>query len=142
MEILQLYGDVTINSGQVEERIFGQNMFVIINGGNIEEIDLTNGGTCIINNGTINTIKLANNYYNIDLTIGNIDETVNNNNPEIGNIEITTGDLAGITAIINFYNGIVKKGLNDTSWIIEGEYNVRPGYKAQTTTNGTILIKE
>ena len=120
----------------------------VINGAVVKTISLIKGGTCTINGGNIEEILLSTDSGNIYLTIGNIDETVNNNNPQVENIEIVSGDLAGITTIINFYNGIIKGcafSLEDEEGYKEvsiTEYNVRSGYKAQTTADGTILVKQ
>lgn len=142
---MQLYGGATINNSQISGKVnagtFGTGEIILYNG-EIDQVSLLNGGTCIINGGIVNNIILGNYSGNINLTIGNINENVNNNNPQINGLQITTGDLSSITTIINFYNGIVKQGLEDTSWIIDGEVNLRPGYKTQTTTDGTILVKQ
>lgn len=132
-------GGAKIYNGNINGNITGT---ILLDGGNIDEIDFRNGGSCTINSGTVRKILMGNNANNIYLTIGNIDKTVNNNDPQIESIEVTTGDLAGITCSIEFYNGIVKKGLEDNlSWIY-GEYTIRPGYKIETTSEGTILVEE
>ena len=146
MEILQLYGGATINnsqiSGQVNAGAFGTKDIILYNG-EIDQVHLLNGGNCIINGGIVSKIRLGNNAGNINLTIGNINENVNNNDPQIKEIQVETGDLAGITAIINFYNGIIQKGYyGDDDSGYYGEFNLRPGYKAQTTADGTILVKQ
>ena len=124
---------------------------IIINNAEVEVLNFINGGICTINSGKIERIDLSSSGGDINLTIGNINDTVNTNNPQIGNIDITSFDLAGITAIINFYNGIIKEcffnledetGLESSNHPYEFEYNLRPGYKAQTTTEGTILVVE
>ena len=135
MEILQLYGGATINnsqiSGQVNAGAFGSKDIILYNG-EIDQVHLLNGGKCIINGGIVNKIRLGSNYGNI-----------NNNDPQIKEIQVETGDLAGITAIINFYNGIIPKGYyGDDDSGYYGEFNLRPGYKAQTTADGTILVKQ
>lgn len=122
----------------------------IINDGIINSISLRTGGNCTINSGQIEKITLSSDNKDIYLTIGDMNETLNNDNPQIGDISITSNDLAGITAIINFYNGIIKNcdidiedallGGNEHGYV--GTYNIRPGYKAQKTEEGIILVKE
>lgn len=142
-----IVGGATINNSNIEGSLSISGLmfagFVRINGGSIDEIDLTKGGNCIINSGTVDTILMANNANNINVTIGNIDEAVNNNDPQIKNITITTGELSGIDCNINFYNGIIKQGFhNSGNEGYFGTYNMRPGYKAETTSDGTILVEE
>lgn len=135
-----IVGGAVINNGNIEGSITGQ---IELNGGSIAEIDFRNGGNCTINSGTVDRILMGSNMNDIHLTIGNINEAVNDNNPQIGSIEVTTGDLAGITCNIDFYNGIIKQGYSDTS--NEGDfetYNIRPGYKVETTSEGAILVAE
>ncbi len=123
---------------------------VVINGGTINYLDLLRGGiSTSINSGKIGTISVGDNSGNINLTIGNVDESVNNNNPQIGNIELNSPDLAVLTAIFNFYNGIIKDcddlieyALLDGGNLGVGTYNIRPGYKTQKTSEGIILVKE
>jgi len=120
----------------------------VINDGNVSYIEMRVGGNFEINGGTITCIELADDQGDANLTIGNINEAVNNSNPEIQEIKART-DLAGIKTVINFYNGIIK----DCFFDLEVEagnnipdysasYNVRPGYKAQNTADGTILVKK
>ena len=122
----------------------------IINDGIINSISLRTGGSCTINNGQIENITLSTDGNDIYLTIGDMNATLNNDNPQIEDITITSGDLAGITAIINFYNGIIKNCDRDIEYNLlgesirgyVGEYYIRPGYKAQKTEEGIILVKE
>ena len=124
----------------------------IINDGKVENINLTKGGTCKINKGEIGTIELSNESADIELTIGDINSQVNNNNPKIQKIQANT-DLVSIDTVINFYNGIIKMCFfnleNEPGFVpasqdnmYEYTYNRRAGYKAQNTADGTILVKE
>ena len=132
-------GTVTINSGNISGILKGPNPNVILNGGNIETIDAAVGGIYIIKGGTVNTILLGNNMNDINITIGDNTKPVNTNEPKIGNIQITTGDLAGINVVINFYNGIVGN-LPEEEFSVN--YNIRQGYKTQSTSNGIILVAQ
>ena len=145
--------EIIINGGEYGEvsGAGGGLGIVIINSGTINYLDLLRGGKSItINSGKIGTISVGDNSGNIDLTIGNINKNLNDNNPQINNIELNSPDLVVITAIINFYNGIIKNcdiniedallGRNDHGYV--GTYNIRPGYKAQKTEEGIILVKE
>lgn len=135
-----IVGGAAINNGNIEGSITGP---ITLNGGSIDQIDFRNGGNCTINSGIVDRILMGSNADNIYLTIGNINDPVNNNNPQIGSIVVTTGDLAGITCNIDFYNGIIKQGYSNTSNEgYFGTYNIRPGYNAETTSEGTILVKE
>ena len=140
-----IIGGATINNSNIEGGLSGlmYGGIVTINVGTVDEIDLRNGGSCVINSGIVGTILMGNNASNINVTIGNIDEAVNNNDPQIENITITTGDLAGIDCNINFYNGIIEQGFhNSGNEGYFGTYNVRPGYKTETTSDGTILVEK
>lgn len=68
------------------------------------------------------------------MTIGNLNDAVNLTNPTIKEIYFRT-DLAGINTEIKFYNGIVKNVTYQNFYT-----ELRPGYKAETTTDGTILV--
>lgn len=128
-------GVVTINGGEygyLAGYPSGAPGTFIINDGKIETISLIKGGTCVINGGEVNNIILGNDSGDIDLTIGDINKEVNTNSPKVNNMEISSGDLAGIKSVINFYNGILN-GFYD---------NVRPGYKVENTAGGSILVKE
>lgn len=139
-------GIVTINGGEYSN-LFGYPNNAgtyIINDGVIGNISFAKGGTCKINKGEIGLIELSNDAGDIDLTIGNIDEQVNNNNPKINDIEIISGDLSGIKCVINFYNGIIEKSKFDLSIgeTVPGmKYNIRSGYKVQKNSNGFVLTK-
>lgn len=132
-------GTVTINGGNISGVLKGPNPNVIINGGNVETIDATVGGTYKISGGTVNTILLGNNMNDINITIGDNTKPVNTNEPKVGNIQITTGDLAGTNAVINFYNGIVGN-LPGEEFLVN--CNIRSGYKTQSTSNGIILVPQ
>ena len=145
MDRLQFYGGGTINSSNIDGTIRGAPIYVVMNGGKVDLINITQGGTCIVNKGTVNEILLGDISSDINLTIGNMNDTLNTNNPQIGNIALAYADLYGITTIFNFYNGIINKSdieMEENSKNFEGEYNIRPGYKAQKTTDGIILVKE
>ena len=72
------------------------------------------------------------------MTIGNLNDAVNLTNPTIKEIYFRT-DLAGINTEIKFYNGIVKN-VTDCATNENFYTELRPGYKAETTTDGTILV--
>ena len=55
----------------------------VINDGNVSYIEMRVGGNFEINGGTITCIELADDQGDANLTIGNINEAVNNSNPEI-----------------------------------------------------------
>lgn len=143
-------GNVIINGGEYEDLAGypnGSPGTFIINDGIINSISLGKGGTCIIKGGSVNKIALSNDSADIYLTIGDIDKDVNTNSPEIEDIEVIS-DLTTIKTIFNFYNGNIKNCfLNLEDGTVPGgfgvsEYNIRPGYRAETTSNGTILVKE
>lgn len=144
--------DVVLNGGKYGNIMNVTQTPFVINDGNVSYIEMRVGGNFEINGGTITCIELADDQGDANLTIGDINEAVNNSNPEIQEIKART-DLAGIKTVINFYNGIIK----DCFFDLEDEpgsvhqsqgnsyiytYNRRPGYKAQNTTDGTILVKE
>lgn len=140
--------DVILNGGSYGNIMNVTQVPFVINDGNVSYIEMRVGGNFEINGGTITCIELADDQGDANLTIGNINEAVNNSNPEIQEIKART-DLAGIKTVINFYNGIIK----DCFFDLEVEagnnipdysasYNVRPGYKAQNTADGTILVKK
>ena len=141
-------GTVVINGGEYNNLFHyasGGGIY-IINDGTIKALDLIKGGTCTINGGKIEEILLSNDAGDVNLTIGNINSEVNMTNPQIGRIHHVSGTIAPITFTINFYNGIIKEcffDLEDASeFDAELIYTTRPGYKAQTTAEGTILVKE
>ena len=143
-------GNVIINGGEYEI-LSGYPIEAgtfIINDGIINTISLEHGGTCVIKEGNVNEISLNSSQEDIYLTIGDIDKEISTNNPEIGNIYINSSDIAGITSVFNFYNGNIKNcffNLEDGTFpgvFGVSEYNIRPGYRAETTSNGTILVKE
>ena len=142
-------GRVTINDGEYES-IRAEN--VVINNGIINYI---HGGDCIINDGTITELWIDHDACTInggiivelgcyeatpiEITIGNIDDEVNHNNPEIQEFNFTGGTYDNST--FYFYNGIVK----NTDWygeFVEPFNVVRNGYKTQITEEGIILVKE
>ena len=133
---IQNRGGLEINESTIE----GNN-----NSGSIYgTISNSEGGKLVINGGKVNEILLGNYSDNINLTIGDKEQDVNYANPEIKSIRTTTGDLASITAIINFYNGIVKGEFNSSIiGIATGEFNTRTGYisKYDSTIDGTILVQ-
>lgn len=142
--------DVILNGGSYGNIMNVTQVPFVINDGNVSYIEMRVGGNFEINGGTITCIELADEQGDANLTIGNINEAVNNSNPEIQELSLRT-DLAGIDAVINFYNGIIKKcsfdledetGLGSSNQGYFFTYNVRPGYKAQNTADGTILVKE
>ena len=137
---------VTINGGQYENLAGYPNNAgtYIINDGIIEKIALGKGGTCEINKGEIGTIELSDDAGNIDLTIGDIDEQVNSNNPKISNIKTIYG-MVTVECIINFYNGIIKEcefDFNGEESIGNVQFNIRNGYKVQKDSNGIVLVEE
>ena len=145
--ILVIEGEIIINGGKINDTIkwsMNRTPLVTINNGEIDIIDATLGCDCIINGGKVNEILLGSSAGNINLTIGDKEQDVNYANPEIKSIRTTTGDLASITAIINFYNGIVKGEFNSSIiGIMTGEFNTRTGYtsKYDSTIDGTILVQ-
>ena len=142
-------GRVTINGGEYEN-IRAENLVInsgtinythggdcIINDGIITELGM-NHGTCTINGGIITDLT-CNETGSIEITIGNINEEVNNNNPEIQEFNLTGNHFDYST--FYFYNGIVK----NMDWYGEfvDPFNVvRNGYKTQITEEGIILVKE
>ncbi len=142
-------GRVTINGGEYDN-IRAENLVInngtvnyihggdcIINDGIITELGM-NHGTCTINGGIITDLT-CNETGSIEITIGNINEEVNNNNPEIQEFNLTGNHFDYST--FYFYNGIVK----NTDWYGEfvDPFNVvRNGYKTQITEEGIILVKE
>ncbi len=139
-------GIVTINGGQYGNLSGYPNNAgtYIINDGIIEKIALGKGGTCEINKGEIGTIELSDDAGNIDLTIGDIDEQVNSNNPKISNIKTIYG-MVTVECIINFYNGIIKEcefDFNGEESIGNVQFNIRNGYKVQKDSNGIVLVEE
>ena len=140
-------GEIIINGGKINDTIrwfMNSTPLVTINNGEIDTIDATLGCDCIINGGKVNEMLLGNSGNNINITIGDKEQDVNYTNPEIKSIRTITGDLAAITAIINFYNGIVKGEFNSSIiGIAEGEFNTRTGYtsKYDSTIDGTILVQ-
>ena len=142
--------DVILNGGSYGNIMNVTQVPFVINDGNVSYIEMRFGGNFEINGGTITCIELADDQGDANLTIGNINEAVNNSNPEIQELSLRT-DLAGIDAVINFYNGIIKKcsfdledetGLGSSNQGYFFTYNVRPGYKAQNTADGTILVNK
>lgn len=112
-------GDSEINSGVIN-KLYVQHGTCLINGGTIADLSCFEGGP-------------------IEITIGNINDEVNNNNPEIQEFNFTGGTYENST--FYFYNGIVK------NTDLYGEFInpfdvVRIGYKTQRTTEGLILVKE
>ncbi len=110
----------------------------IINDGIIEKINLTKGGSCTINGGDIGEIVLSDDSGNINLTIGDINSEVNNNNPKVNSIKTVYGDIT-VECIINFYNGIIKECEFDFE---RYGINIRNGYKVQKDSNGIVLVEE
>lgn len=144
-------GQVTINGGKytnLSSYPSSSPGTYVINDGNIDSLNFIKGGTAVINEGKIGEIALSNDSGNINMTIGDINKAVNTNNPEIGKIYIVAPDLAGITTIFNYYNGIVKDcsfayifdGEKNES--IYGEINIRPGYKVQNNSNEITLVPQ
>lgn len=139
----------SINGGEYGHVMSIDDNIFTVNDGIIEKLDLTKGGIFQINGGKINSIQLSNDANNINLTIGDVNQPVNNNNPEVGRIECVSGDLSTIQTVISFYNGLIKESFfnletgNDiVGRPFTGKYNIRPGYKAETTSEGTILVEE
>lgn len=75
--------DVILNGGSYGNIMNVTQVPFVINDGNVSYIEMRVGGNFEINGGTITCIELADDQGDANLTIGNINEAVNNSNPEI-----------------------------------------------------------
>ena len=135
-------GNITVNGGKICGSVRGpiDSLRITINDGEVDEIDLKLGGNCTINGGKIiDEIFVMRDAGSYNITIGDINKELSKTNPEINRIDLNSGQGYGPDdLIINFYNGIIKDFLGD---IEGGTYNIRTGYQTQTTSEGTILVK-
>lgn len=113
-----------------------------VDDGEVEVFNITNPVEVTINGGRINLLKLGSNSELTKMTIGDLNKSVNTNNPNI--VELNTDELyVGATIIINFYNG----AMHCTSTFLEsiekaGMNDIRSGYKVQTTYDNNTGLYE